>query len=150
MATMFCDCERLKTLDLSGFTTAQVTNMSFMFFGCDSLTTIYVSDGWDTSALTESNSMFSGCYKLVGGMGTTYDKNHIDATYAHIDHGQSNPGYLTSCCVGDVNGDGRLSISDIAALIDFLLYGGDIPASADANGDHQISIADIATIIDKL
>ena len=27
--------------------------------------------------------------------GTTYDANHIDATYAHIDGGPSNPGYFT-------------------------------------------------------
>ena len=39
--------------------------------------------------------MFYNCTSLVGGQGTTYDANHIDKTYAHIDGGPSNPGYFT-------------------------------------------------------
>jgi surface protein len=31
----------------------------------------------------------------VGGKGTTFDANHVDKAYAHIDGGSSNPGYLT-------------------------------------------------------
>ena len=42
-----------------------------------------------------SENMFSGCSSLVGGAGTTYDENHTDVEYAHIDEGPSNPGYLT-------------------------------------------------------
>ena len=40
--------------------------------------------------------MFRGCTNLVGGAGTTYDDNFVDATYAHIDGGTSNPGYFTA------------------------------------------------------
>ena len=32
---------------------------------------------------------------LVGGNGTIYDANHIDKTYARVDGGTDNPGYLT-------------------------------------------------------
>jgi hypothetical protein len=39
--------------------------------------------------------MFRNCPNLVGGQGTKYDESHTDATYAHIDGGESNPGYLT-------------------------------------------------------
>ena len=39
--------------------------------------------------------MFFNCTSLVGGQGTTYDANHIDKAYAHIDGGPSNPGYFT-------------------------------------------------------
>ena len=39
--------------------------------------------------------MFEGCERLVGGRGTTYDPDHIDVEYAHIDGGPDNPGYLT-------------------------------------------------------
>jgi hypothetical protein len=39
--------------------------------------------------------MFFGCTNLKGGAGTTYDENYVDATYAHIDGGVDNPGYLT-------------------------------------------------------
>ena len=40
--------------------------------------------------------MFTGCSALVGGSGTTYNSSYVDKTYAHIDGGQSNPGYFTT------------------------------------------------------
>ena len=40
--------------------------------------------------------MFYNCTSIVGGQGTTYDANHIDAEYAHPDGGESNPGYMTA------------------------------------------------------
>lgn len=42
---------------------------------------------------------------------------------------------------GDVNGDGRVGISDVTALIDLLL-GGVNNDSADVNGDGNVSIAE--------
>ena len=39
--------------------------------------------------------MIADCPNLVGGQGTKFDEDHIDAEYAHIDGGESNPGYLT-------------------------------------------------------
>ena len=95
MNGMFRECWSLETLDLSGWDTGNVTIMSEMFSNCKKLTTIYVGDGWSTESITGSEEMFNGCTKLVGGMGTTYDENHIDAEYAHIDGGTDNPGYLT-------------------------------------------------------
>ena len=67
-----------------------------MFYNCSNLRTIYVGNGWSTAAVTHSANMFSNCTSLVGGQGTTYDANHIDKTYAHIDGGASNPGYFTA------------------------------------------------------
>jgi surface protein len=40
--------------------------------------------------------MFLDCTSLVGGQGTTYDPDHVNKTYAHIDGGSSNPGYFTA------------------------------------------------------
>ena len=34
-----------------------------------------------------SSSMFLDCKKIKGGQGTTYDPNHTDAAYAHVDGG---------------------------------------------------------------
>ena len=51
---------------------------------------------------------------------------------------------------GDVNGDGNVNISDVTALIDILLNGGNAPASADVNGDNQVNIADVTALIDML
>ena len=94
MTYMFYGCG-MTTLDLSSFNTANVTDMYRMFSGCSNLSTIYVSDGWDTKAVTRSDYMFYGCTSLVGGQGTTYDADHIDAEYAHIDGGPGYPGYFT-------------------------------------------------------
>ena len=95
MWNMFYGCSSLTTLDLSGFNTENVKSMGGMFVFCKNLKTIYVREGWNTDNVEESNSMFSSCLKLVGGSGTTYNKNHTTVEYAHIDGGVSNPGYLT-------------------------------------------------------
>ena len=89
------------TLDLSNFDTRNVTSMNGMFAGSwasapnRNLRTIYVSDFWDTSKVTNGSSMFQYSSSLVGEKGTTFDSNHIDVDYAHVDGGTSNPGYLT-------------------------------------------------------
>ena len=95
MGYMFYGYSCLTSLNLSSFKTDNVTFMPYMFENCENLTTIYVREGWNTSNVGMSVNMFSNCPKLVGGEGTTYDKNHTSADYAHIDGGVSNPGYLT-------------------------------------------------------
>lgn len=92
---MFYGCSSLTTLDLSSFNTSTVDNMTQMFFNCGNLETIYVGDKWTTENVTSSDDMFTYCYNLKGGQGTTYDAGYIDAAYAHIDGGATNPGYLT-------------------------------------------------------
>ena len=103
MRNMFWGAHNLTTLDLSSFNTENVTDMRSMFAGYDSdahtnnLTTIYVGPGWNTDNVTTANSanMFNNCPSLVGEAGTTYDASHVDKTYAHIDGGSDNPGYLS-------------------------------------------------------
>ena len=125
MYNMLGYCQSLTSLDLSSFNTSQVISMSSMFDHCANLQTIYVGDVWNTAAVTISQDMFKDCTSLVGGQGTTYDANHIDKTYAHIDGGTSNPGYFSekggAFLRGDVNGDGSVTISDVTALINYLL-----------------------------
>ena len=100
MEYMFFNCSNLTRVDLSSFNTAGVTNMNYLFRGCSRLATIYAGSGWTIPAVTAGNFMFSGCTNLVGGRGTTYDASHVDKTYAHIDGGPSNPGYLTAVDYG--------------------------------------------------
>ena len=146
----------LTNLDLSSFNTSQVTDMFAMFANSGNLRTVYVSNGWSTAAVTYSTSMFYGCTSLVGGQGTTYDSNHVNKTYAHIDGGPSNPGYFTdknASLRGDVNGDGTVNIADVTALIDYLLSGsasGVNVAAADCNQDSSVNIADVTALIDYL
>ena len=96
MNQLFSGCTGLTSLDLSSFNTSKVIYMTYMFDGCTNLRTIYVGSGWSTAAVEESYDMFTNCYNLVGGQGTTYDSSHTNATYAHIDGGPSNPGYFTA------------------------------------------------------
>ena len=54
---------------------------------------------------------------------------------------------------GDVNGDNEVGISDVSALIDYLLGLGDDwfnTDAADVNGDTIVSIADVSALIDIL
>ena len=95
MESMFYGCNNLTSVDLSSFNTANVTNMKSMFKNCDELKTITVGSTWSTEAVTSSEDMFANCFKIEGGAGTTYSSSHTDASYAHIDGGTSNPGYLT-------------------------------------------------------
>lgn len=48
--------------------------------------------------------------------------------------------------MGDVNGDGEVNISDVNAMIDFILSSSDDPI-ADVNGDGEINISDVNEVI---
>ena len=119
MSYMFCDCSAITTLNLSKFNTSKVKNMIEMFGGCSNLKTIYVSEydeandtGWTTKTVTSSANMFTNCSKIVGGNGTIFNSNYIDATYARIDK-SGNPGYLTNIKEsGNVNEKNRLMLAD--------------------------------------
>lgn len=84
----------LEALDLSKWNTAKVTNMLEMFRGFNKTKTIYASESFDTSSVTNSEGMFTGASSLVGGNGTVYDAEHTDKTYARIDK-DGEPGYFT-------------------------------------------------------
>ena len=111
---MFKGCNNLKNIDLSNFNTSKVTNMGDMFEGCGQLTeldlssfdtsnvkimyymfnrdkglkTIYVSDKWNISNVTESAGMFANCTSLTGTV--PFDSTKIDASMANY-----TTGYLT-------------------------------------------------------
>ena len=95
MAYTFKNMTNITSLDLSNFDTSKVTAMVGMFENSNNLKTIYVGNSWSTSKVTYSGFMFKNDTNLVGGSGTTYDANHVDKAYAHVDGGTSNPGYFT-------------------------------------------------------
>ncbi len=96
MTSMFAHCYALTSLDLDdNFNTSNVTYMNNMFGSCTALKTIYATNKFTTDKVTESSNMFYGSTSLVGGMGTKYDSQKKDATYARIDGGASAPGYFT-------------------------------------------------------
>ena len=157
MAGLFAQCNKLKILDLSSFNTANVATMRSMFAYCQELQTIYVGDGWSTaSAIGSGFEMFQDCNNLVGGQGTTYDPNHTEEDYAHIDGGPDNPGYFTEKSAffrGDVDNDGQIKISDVTALINYLLSGdasGINLQAADCDQNGEIKITDVTALINYL
>ena len=50
---------------------------------------------------------------------------------------------------GDVNGDGKVDISDVTNLIDVILNGGESPGG-DVNGDGRVDISDVTRLIDLI
>jgi hypothetical protein len=52
--------------------------------------------------------------------------------------------------IGDVDGDGKVGISDVTAMIDLLLGGVEDNDAADTNLDGGIDIADVTALIDYL
>ena len=94
MSKMFKNMNYIISLDLSSFDTSKVTAMLQMFGWSGKLSTIYVSDKWNAAMVNSSEDMFKSCIKLAGGLGTTYDSNYLDKTYARIDD-LGVPGYFT-------------------------------------------------------
>lgn len=64
MSSMFSACKALTALDLSNFNTQSVTDMSYMFLGCNALTTLNLSN-FNTAKVTNMSSMFYGCSSLT-------------------------------------------------------------------------------------
>ena len=52
--------------------------------------------------------------------------------------------------LGDVNGDGVVSINDVTDLIDSLLNGSADPAVADIDGSGTVTIDDVVELINYL
>ena len=81
-------CSKITILDLSSFDTSSVTKMGGMFYLAGSLKTIYVSNLWNTSKVTNSENMFNSCSSLKGAV--SYNSTKVDVTMANY-----TTGYLT-------------------------------------------------------
>ena len=64
MHMMFFCCQKLTSVDVSGFKTDNVTNMWCMFDGCKNLTSLDLSN-FNTSEVTDMGSMFDDCQNLT-------------------------------------------------------------------------------------
>ncbi len=60
---LFANCDKLRSVDLSGLDSSNTRGMSALFDGCSALTTIDVS-GLNTSSATTMTGMFRGCVAL--------------------------------------------------------------------------------------
>ena len=104
MSYMFKSCKALTSLDLTSFNTAKVENMTEMFNNCPALTTIYVSDKFVTTKVSNGGNMFKDCKNLKGFIDYINNTDKTDHTYAnYVD------GYFTKLVVR--NGDERYGIT---------------------------------------
>ena len=106
MISMFYSCGNLTSLDLSNFNTAKVMNMSYMFNKCSDLQTIYVSDNFVVTGITNEKNkkdMFTDCKALKGAL------PEYDATMTSSEFANYKTGYFTKLVVR--NGDERYGIA---------------------------------------
>ena len=154
MESMFSDCPRIKTLDLSSFDTSMVGSFDYMFQNSTEgnnyqLTTIYVGDKWNVQysdgSYASGEFMFRNCFGIKGGQGTVYyyDSQNpyetVGIKYAHIDGGESNPGYLTrldKVTVRWKNYDGSLLKTERIDKGAAASYSGDTPVKPDTDEYH--------------
>ena len=65
MSYMFNECYSLSSLsDISSWNTNNVTNMSYMFHRCSSLSSLSDMSKWNTNNVTNMSYMFFGCSSL--------------------------------------------------------------------------------------
>ena len=78
MSYMFHYCQKLKSINVSGFDTSNVTNMEYMFAYCksDSLTSLDCSN-FNTSKVTNMRYMFFNCIKATSIKVTNFDTSNV-------------------------------------------------------------------------
>ena len=108
----------------------------------------------------QSGNMFKGCTSLEGycpERTTPFNSSYINIDYAKVCTPEED-GYFTSTeympdLLGDLNGDGVVTIADVTTLIDYILTGdatGINLFNADCDVNGSIGIADVTAIIDYI
>jgi surface protein len=87
MRRMFCGCSNLESLDVSHFYTSKLRRMNYMFENCASLTSIDLGS-FDTSDVFDMTGLFSGCKSL-----TILDLSNFNTDKCHERHWM-----LRDCC----------------------------------------------------
>ena len=78
MSGMFAYCENLKNLVLSNWETlGNVKNMSYMFYKCSSLESLILSS-WNNTKVEDMFSMFYGCTNLKSLALTSFDTSNVN------------------------------------------------------------------------
>ena len=81
MSYMFYSCQELSSLDLTNFNTANVTDMHSLFDYCSSLTSLDLTN-FNTAKVTYMNNMFEGCSALKSLDLTNFNTENVtDMSY---------------------------------------------------------------------
>ena len=76
MSYMFCECSSITKIDLSNFNTDSVTNMNCMFRECASLEDINLSN-FNTNIVTDMGYLFAGCSSLTKIDLSNFNTNNV-------------------------------------------------------------------------
>ena len=98
MTSMFSGCSSLSSLDLSSFNTVNVPNMERMFYYCKSLTSIDLSN-FNTANVTTMKHMFWACSSLTSLNLNNFNTTNVTNMYCMFSNCRS----LTSLDLSDFN-----------------------------------------------
>ena len=99
---MFQGCQAVEVIDISSFTTANLTNIAEMFrigdYNNNKLTTIYANPTqWDTKTTYDSQDyVFADCKKLVGGVKYSVINPNNNSSGWKGDRAKTTKGYFTA------------------------------------------------------
>jgi len=99
---MFQGCQAVEVIDISSFTTANLTNIAEMFrignYNNNKLTTIYANPTqWDTKTTYDSQDyVFADCKKLVGGVKYSDINPNNNSSGWKGDRAKTTTGYFTA------------------------------------------------------
>ncbi len=92
----------------------------------------------------------------TAGLKITFNKGHMLATDANaqttdIALNELESMYFTAKTVlrGDMNGDGKIDVIDVTALVNGVLNG-NINEACDVNGDGRVDVSDVTTLINLI
>ena len=108
MSYMFYGCNNLTSLNLSNFDTSEVTNMDSMFQGCNKLTSLDVSN-FNTSKVTTMNSMFYNCTNLTSLDVSNFNTSKVTTMYNMF-------GSCTNLTSLDVSNFGTSNVTNISQM----------------------------------
>ena len=140
----FQNCSGLKNVTLGRGMTTLGGNA---FNGCNAIETV-TSRSEIAPSMGGVNCFTNTVYNnatLYIPIGATEDYQLTDYWYKFANMEEKNLDVIP----GDVDGDGKLTITDVTDLIDILLRGGGA-GSADVNEDGVINISDVTDLIDRL
>ena len=131
---MFSGCSSLTSLDVSSFDTSNVMNMSSIFSGCSSLTSLDLS-GLDTSNVTDMGVMFSGCSSLTSLDVTDFDTSNVTNMRNMISYCSN----LTSL---DVSGFDTSNVTDMGSMFSICSN----LTSLDVSGFNTSNVTDMGSM----
>lgn len=77
ISAMFAQCSSLQSIDLSGFDTSAVTEMDTVFSDCISLTSVKLGNKFKTSNVTSMSIMFNNCPMLTSLDLSSFDTSKV-------------------------------------------------------------------------